>query len=243
MNRVYIKGIGIFPFVSRRQLADYVARYPGILVAVNAEKIINQTPVTRGMINRNIGYCDGAGPLMLLRKKGYVDAVKVAGCELWLTLVERFYRHKTFYLVGCRQTVIDETVAKLRKQFEGIRIVGWRNGYIADSAEREALIDDIVQKRPDMVFVAMGSPRQELLMEEMQRRHRAIYQGLGGSFDVYTGRVRRAPEWWVGHNVEWLYRLMHQPSRLKRQLKLAKFAWWILRERQATNSSDTDITK
>ena len=81
-----------------------------------------------------------------------------------------------------------------------------------------------------MVFVAMGSPKQELLMQKMLARHKAIYQGLGGSFDVFTGHVKRAPQWWVSHNVEWLYRLIHQPSRIKRQIKLVRFAWWTIRK-------------
>ena len=227
MNKVNIRGIELYPFTSHREIAEFVDTNPGILVAINAEKILNQTSATRDIINRNIGYCDGAGPQMMLRKMGYDNATKVAGCELWLILTKQFYKRKTFYLVGGKQAIIDETVAKLRKQFEGIRIVGWRNGYIATDEERQSLIDDIAAKRPDVVFVAMGSPKQELLMEDMQRRHKAIYQGLGGSFDVYTGHVKRAPKWWTNHNVEWLYRLIHQPSRIKRQIKLVRFAWWI----------------
>ena len=69
----------------------------------------------------------------------------------------------------------------------------------------------------------MGSPKQELLMEEMFERHQAIYQGLGGSFDVYTGRVERAPKWWIEHNLEFAYRLIKQPSRIKRQIQLVNF--------------------
>lgn len=79
-----------------------------------------------------------------------------------------------------------ETVEKLRSEYENIRIVGYRNGYIKTDDEKRRLIDDILEKKPDVVFVAMGSPKQELLMEEIQQRHRAIFQGLGGSFDVYT---------------------------------------------------------
>ena len=73
------------------------------------------------------------------------------------------------------------------------------------------------------MFVAMGSPKQELLMEEMFQKHPAIYQGLGGSFDVYTGNVKRAPKWWVNHNMEWAYRLVKEPRRIKRQIHLIRF--------------------
>lgn len=228
MNKVNIRGVEIFPFSSRDQLADYVNSNPGILVAINAEKIINSTEQTRSIINRNIGYCDGAGAQMALQRKGYHDAIKVAGCELWLSLIGKFYKEKTFYLVGAKQAVIDATVEKLRKEFKGINIVGYRNGYIKTDEEKAAVIADIVAKKPDIVFVAMGSPKQELLMEEMLRQHKAIYQGLGGSFDVFTGHVKRAPQWWIDHKVEWLYRLINQPSRIKRQIKLVRFAWWIV---------------
>lgn len=235
MDKINIRGVELFPFSSRNQLADYVCSHPGILVAINAEKIINSTEQTRNIINRNIGYCDGAGPQMALRRMGYPDAIKVAGCELWLSLIERFYKEKTFYLIGAKQAVIDETVRKLHAEFPGINIVGYRNGYITTSEDKAAVIADVVAKKPDVVFVAMGSPKQELFMEEMLRQHKAIYQGLGGSFDVYTGRVKRAPQWWIDHRVEWLYRLVNQPSRIRRQAKLVKFAWWIATNKFSKN--------
>jgi UDP-N-acetyl-D-mannosaminouronate:lipid I N-acetyl-D-mannosaminouronosyltransferase len=141
--------------------------------------------------------------------------------------VERLHQEgKRFYLVGSKQEVIDETVAKLKQEYEGVRIVGYRNGYIKTDEEKQALIEDVVAKKPDVVFVAMGSPKQELLMEEISQQHSAIYQGLGGSFDVYTGHVDRAPKWWVDHNLEFAYRLIKQPSRIKRQVFLVKF--WVL---------------
>ena len=130
---------------------------------------------------------------------------------------------KTFYLIGSKQPVIEKTVTQLKEDFPGIRIAGYRNGYIQAEIEQKELIEEIKRKRPDVVFVAMGSPKQELLMEEMHQAHPAIYQGLGGSFDVYTGNVKRAPEWWVKHNIEFAYRLLKQPSRIKRQIHLIKF--------------------
>ena len=86
------------------------------------------------------------------------------------------------------------------------------------------VLDDIAQKKPDVVFVAMGSPKQELLMSEMQQRHKAIYQGLGGSFDVYTGYAQRAPKWWLDHNLEFAYRFFKNPKRIKRQAPILKLA-------------------
>lgn len=112
---------------------------------------------------------------------------------MWLKIIARFYQDKTFYLVGARTQVIEETVFKLRVEYPNIQILGYRNGYLKTDEEKQALIEDIVRVKPDVVFVAMGSPKQELLMEDIQKHHDAIFQGLGGSFDVYTGRVERAP--------------------------------------------------
>lgn len=216
------------PFTSESELFDYVDNNKGILVAINAEKILHANDKTRGIINRNLGYIDGAGAQIALHQKGYKDAVKIPGCELWLKLVDHFHSNRTFYLVGSKPEVIEETVSKLRQEYPGINIAGYRDGYLTTPEIRQALIDDIAEKKPDIVFVAMGSPKQEMLMEEIQKRHNAIFQGLGGSFDVYTGRVERAPKWWCDHNLEFAYRLIKQPSRIKRQIHLVKYGWWLI---------------
>lgn len=228
MNKVALNGVEVMPFTSESELFDFVDVNKGILVAINAEKILHATDQTRGIINRNLGYIDGAGAQIALRQKGFKDAVKIPGCELWLKLVEHFHAEKTFYLVGGKKEVIEETVGKLRKEYPGIKILGYHDGYLTTPEIKAAVIDDIVEKKPDIVFVAMGSPKQELLMEEIQKHHNAIFQGLGGSFDVYTGRVERAPKWWCDHNLEFAYRLIHQPSRIKRQIHLVKYGWWLL---------------
>ena len=231
MDKVSLNGVEIFPFDSDQQLLHYVDTHKGILVAINAEKILHATEQTRAIINRNIGYCDGAGTQIALKQKGYKDACKIPGCELWLKIITRFYKEKTFYLVGGKPQIVNETVEKLCSEYQDIRIVGYRNGYIKTDEEKRRLIDDIVEKKPDVVFVAMGSPKQELLMEEIQQRHRAIFQGLGGSFDVYTGHVQRAPKWWVEHNLEFAYRLIKEPKRIKRQIHLVKYAWWLMKKK------------
>ncbi len=230
-ERVDLKGVKVYPFASADALIDYADSKKGILVAVNAEKILNATDQTRDIINSNIAYCDGSGAVLAARQKGALSANKIAGCELWLKIIGRYHSQKSFYIIGASPEVNAATVSKLMDEFPDINIVGYRDGFLNDSAEREALIADVAAKRPDVVFVAMGSPRQEILMSEMFARHRAIYQGLGGSFDVYTGNVRRAPKWWIDHNLEFAYRLIRQPKRISRNIKFVKFAWWLLLRR------------
>lgn len=225
MNKVSVCGIDVCPFRSRAELIDYAFARKGILVAVNAEKTINATDRLRDIINSNIGYCDGAGAVKALARKGAGDAIRIPGCELWLDIVARFAPEgKSFYLVGARQEVVEGTVARLREMYPGIRIAGYRNGFINSDEEKHRLIDDIAARRPDIVFVAMGSPRQEYLMSEMQQAHQALYQGLGGSFDLLMGNFRRAPRLLQRMGGEWAWRFVAQPSRIKRIMPYLKFA-------------------
>lgn len=228
IKKIALNGVEVYPFSSFGQIIDFIDAKKGILVAINAEKILHATPATRALINRNIGYCDGMGAMKALRQHGCADAVKLPGCELWLNIVERFHKEKSFYLLGSKQEVVEATVRKLKKDYPGVQVAGYHDGYLTTSSMRQQVIDEIVALKPDVVFVAMGSPKQELLMEELQKRHQAIYQGLGGSFDVYTGHVQRAPRWWVDHNLEFAYRLIKEPKRLRRQVHLVKFEWWLL---------------
>ncbi|MBR5656495.1 MAG: WecB/TagA/CpsF family glycosyltransferase [Prevotella sp.] len=227
-DRVELNGMRVFPFISSRQLLDYVDEHKGLLVAVNAEKVMKATEETCAIVNNNIGYADGAGVMVAMHKKGHPEAVRIAGCDLWLDIIKECHHEKTFYLIGGKQDVIDDTVIKLRSEYSDIRILGYRNGYINNEIERNELIDDVTEKKPDIIYVAMGSPVQEFLMADMLKKHPAIYQGLGGSFDVFTGRVKRAPIWWQKHNIEFLYRFLRQPQRYKREYYRLKFLVWML---------------
>ena len=157
-KRVNLNGVLVHPFASADELMEYVDGHKGILVAINAEKILHATDETRSIINRNIGYCDGAGAVRAMKQKGYKNASKIAGCELWLKIIARYENEKTFYLVGAKPEVIAATEKKLHEEFPNIRIVGCRDGYIRSEQEKMLLIDDISLKKPDVVFVGMGSP-------------------------------------------------------------------------------------
>lgn len=223
MNSETLNSVITYAPNSRGELIDYAFQHKKILVAVNAEKILHATDKSRAIINRNLGYPDGIGAVWALHKKGHKKVVKIPGCELWLDIVKQHYSNKSFYLIGAKQEVIEATVEQLKSEFKGIDICNYRDGYIKTDDEEKALIEDIKKHQPDVVFVAMGSPKQELLMERIQKQHQAVYQGLGGSFDVYTGHVKRAPKWWVRNNLEWTYRLINQPTRIKRQIHLVRF--------------------
>lgn len=222
-NFVYLNNTKTHSFSSRNELIEFVSNEKKILIAINAEKILKEDSQLKSIINENIGYTDGVGAVWALKKRGFKNTIKIPGVELWLDIIRKFENEKSFYFVGSTDEVIGNTVQKLKTEFPNLNIVNYRNGYIKTSEEREALKKDIVEKKPDVVFVAMGSPKQEFLMKELHEKHPAIYQGLGGSFDVYSGKLKRAPKIFIKLGLEWLYRLLKEPTRFKRQLVLITF--------------------
>ena len=229
MKSISLNGILTYPFQSKIEVLSYIKEKKKILIAVNAEKIINKNEKLKEIINSNIGYQDGIGAVMALKKKGF-NAVKIPGVELWLEIIKENYKEKSFYLIGASQAVITKTVQKLKRDYDGIDLVGYHNGFF-DEAEKEKIHKEIIDKKPDVVFVAMGSPRQEYFMNELIATHPALYMGLGGSFDVYTGNVKRAPKLFQVFGLEWSYRLIKQPSRIFRQIVLVRFLTRLLLNR------------
>lgn len=224
MKSEVISGVRIFIPSSREELIDFAFQEKKILVAVNGEKIQHATEQTSAIINRNAGYADGIGAVWALKRKGHTEAIKIAGCELWLNIIDRYHQTKSFYLIGGKEDVIQGTHTKLSKEYPSMNIVGYRNGYLKDELAVEKLMEDIEIKKPDVVFVAMGSPKQELLMERIYKKHPAVYQGLGGSFDLYVGNTKRAPKWWLKNNLEGVYRALAQPKgRIMRDLHLIPY--------------------
>ena len=229
MERVYVNGVGIFPFESSEQLIEYVAVNPAILIALNAGKIDRSTTEMKHVINNNIGYCDGVAATFALKKKGLKRPI-ITGCDLWLKIVQRFQNEKAIYLIGGKQEVIEGVINKLHSDFPKINILGFRNGYIKNAEERKAVIKDIEDKKPDIIFVAMGSPAQEELMKDMQAVYsNAIYQGLGGSFDVYMGKVTRAPLWTQKTHTEGLYRAITRFSDKNIRKRFFNDLWFMIR--------------
>ncbi len=220
-NSVMLGGVKTYTFEDHNEMLDFIADKSKILVAINAEKIMKNNPKLKKIINENIGYPDGAGAVMALKQKG-LNAVKIAGAEFWLEIVKRFQHEKSFYLLGASGEVIENTVNKLKEEYPAINIVGYRDGFLKES-DKEELIETLKMKKPDVVFIAQGSPRQEFLMDELIKEHPALYMGLGGSFDVYTEFKKRAPKIFIDLNLEWLYRLLKEPTRVGRQLILGKF--------------------
>lgn len=172
----------------------------GTLVAINAEKMltIEDNAEVRELINAaEFKYADGISVVRSVRKKyPQAQVSRVAGADLWEELMARAGKEGTpVFLVGGKSEVLAQTEAKLRNQWN-VNIVGSQDGYFKPE-QRQALFERIHASGAQIVTVAMGSPKQEIFMRDCRLVHPdALYMGVGGTYDVFTGHVKRAPKIW-----------------------------------------------
>ena len=148
---------------------------------------------------------------------------RVAGFDLMGKLLE--YAEDmgfTVYLLGAKNETLEKAYQNILKKHPNLKIVGKHHGYFDISDEKVA--KEINDLKPDIVFAALGFPKQEYWIERyIEQFEKGLFMGVGGSFDVWAGEVKRAPDLWIKLNLEWLYRLIKQPTRLKRMLALPMF--------------------
>lgn len=231
-----LAGISVRAYASLDEFANSIlpdsgALRHGFAVAINPEKIMTarRDPDTRAVLeSATIRYADGAGVVWALGRKG-IHAPRLTGADLWERLMARASAMGvTVSLLGASPEVLDRTVARLRQDFPGIKIGAAMHGYV-DEASRLEFARAVRDQGGGIVAVAMGSPRQEKVIRTLREIcPDAFYMGVGGTFDCFTGEVRRAPLAWQRLNLEWLYRLLRQPHRIKRQWKLVPYVALVL---------------
>jgi N-acetylglucosaminyldiphosphoundecaprenol N-acetyl-beta-D-mannosaminyltransferase len=168
---------------------------------------------------------------------------RVTGVDLIDPLCEELARAGlSLYLLGGKGDTAARAAAALAARHPGLRIAGARDGYFPASDD-EAVARSIAQSGARVVLVGLGSPRQEFwIREQLARSGARVGIGVGGSLDVLAGNVERAPELWRRLNLEWLYRLVKEPRRWRRQLALPLFVVLALRER-AFAQNRTEMTR
>ena len=163
---------------------------------------------------------DGVGDLCAARILGTPLPERVTGADLVPRLLSRLaQRSGSVFLYGARPGVAQRAGEKLKNAYPGLRIAGAENGYISDET---ALFAALEQKKPDLLLLGLGAPRQELWMARNRQKINAVMIGVGGLLDVFAGDIPRAPESWQRLGLEWLYRLLREPKRLKRMIRLPK---------------------
>lgn len=158
---------------------------------------------------------DGIGVVKGANMLGLPVAERIPGIELVSYLLEEGGKTgKSVYLYGAKPEVLQKLVEVLGQKYPGLVIAGTHDGYGGDPDE---IFADILAKEPDIVLVALGIPKQELLIgRHLAEAEKGIFVGVGGSFDVLSGMKQRAPKFFIDHNLEWLYRIIKEPKRFKR---------------------------
>ncbi len=147
---------------------------------------------------------------------------KVPGCDFSLKLMARMAKAgKSVFILGASPGTAEKAAENLGERLPGLRFVGTHNGYFNDDAP---VIEAINAAAPDLLLVCLGAPKQELWMHKNAAAlHVGLMIGAGGSVNIYAGTVQRAPAFWRRAGLEWLYRLLQEPKRIKRQMALPKF--------------------
>lgn len=211
-NLVKLQGFNIdtFTFDEALQYAE-----KGQVVTINPEMILSakSNPDFAEIINSaELVIPDGIGVQLGLKILGH-NVRRIAGIEFGRKLIDKFASQPTAF-VGAKPEIIQKAVENLKKEVPNLNAVYVQDGYFKDD---DRVLDELTAANPKLVLVALGSPKQEIFISKAKTLlPNALFIGLGGSFDVWSGVVERAPEIWQKLGLEWLYRTVKEPKRFKR---------------------------
>lgn len=213
----------VIDVLSVQETIDLVEEYiktktPLHLMGVNADKIneVNRNPDMMEIVNRcGIINADGASVIMASKYLGKPLPERVAGVDLMQSLVALSEKKGySVYLLGAKQEVVEKTAEVLQNRHPKLKLVGIHNGYFKETDWPE-ISKELEEIKPDFVFVGITSPIKEYLIEFLQEDgNDSVFMGVGGSFDVISGSIPRAPMWMQKCNLEWLFRVIQEPKRL-----------------------------
>lgn len=205
-------------------------------VVVNVAKLVNMRddPWLRASVEAcDVINIDGMGVVWGARSLGLAVPERVPGIDLFHELLAlASLRGYPVFLLGAKQEIVEKTVKVLQRQYERLEIAGFHHGYFWDN--EEAVVDVIRSSGARLLFVAISSPKKENFINQWKERLQVDFvMGVGGTFEVVAGKVKRAPEWMQKAGLEWFYRVIQEPRRMwKRYLVTnSKFAWLLLKEK------------
>lgn len=220
-----------------RIMQDYIdSGTPHYIVTANAEIIYqaSQDATMRQVVcGADLVTADGSGVVWASRYVGQPLGERVTGIDLVHAICQTSQASGwRIYILGAAPGIAQQAADKLKAQYPGCQIVGVQHGYFK-AEEEPQIVEQIRQAQPDVLLVAMGAPRQELWITKHQDALQVpVAMGIGGSLDVISGNLKRAPQWMQKLSLEWLYRLIIQPSRFKRVLALPKFVLAVRKEQR-----------
>jgi len=175
---------------------------------------------------------DGVGTVIASQLLKEPVAEKIAGIDVVReVLIKANLQEKSIYLLGAKEEILKKCVENIKLEFPKLKVAGFHNGFF-DLNNCNDIIEDIKACEPWAIFVAMGSPRQEIFIKKvMDNLNTHIFMGVGGVFDIFAGELKRAPKWMLSLGLEWLYRVIKEPFRIKRLIVIPKFLILVLRNR------------
>ena len=197
-----------------------------VVFAINPLKVIlakEDINIKTVLQNADVLIPDGAGIIYSAKRKRQHIEERITGIDLMNDICKMAADTKTsIFIYGAVQENLEKAVKNLKKLYDGINIAGYINGYENDI---EYVNKKIKESKAEILFVACGSPMQELYIDANKDKLNDVklFMGVGGSVDVMSGNVKRAPEWVIKINLEWLYRIIFQPRRLSHIKKLIEF--------------------
>ncbi|ENJ9655712.1 WecB/TagA/CpsF family glycosyltransferase [Clostridium botulinum] len=214
---------------SKEELLNIIDKYKKVnIISGNPEVLyngLNNEELFKNFTDKNsIIIPDGVGVVLASKIIKNPVKEKIAGIELMDGILEKCNENgKAVYLLGTTEDVLKECEKKLLIKYRNLNIIGKNNGFF-DMDDCKDILKDIKELKPYALFIAMGCPRQEKFISKyMDELPCKIYMGVGGSFDVFAGKVKRAPRWMINCNLEWLYRVAKEPYRIKRLASIPKF--------------------
>lgn len=182
---------------------------------------------------------DSIGILWACRRRGIRMPERVSGVDIVLRLAQMSAQTGLrLYFLGAQPGVAEEAAQRLQEKYPGVHIVGCHHGYFSPEQEG-AVVEHIRESAPDVLCVAMGIPKQEKWIDCYRDMLRVpVSIGVGGTFDVLSGRVRRAPLWMQRMGMEWLWRVGHNPRKISKVMLLPRFAWMVW-----TNQSAIEVVR
>ena len=225
-KKIEILGVGI-DVLTMDQAVSTVRRWltepeKRMIFTVNPEIIMlakDDSDFSRTLNQADMVTADGIGVVMAAKKLGTPLPERVAGYDLQLRLFAE--TEASYYFLGAAEGVAAEAAQKIMAKYPTAKVLGMHNGYFKDIEE---IAGEINRCAPDILLVGLGAKKQEELIARCKDRLNAkVFIGVGGSFDGFSGRVKRAPQFFIRLHLEWFYRLLKQPSRWRRMLKLPQF--------------------
>ncbi len=228
--------------VSMQDALDYSvdairSETPVHIGVVNAAKIVNMSKdenLKEAVLASDVIFADGMSVVWAGKFLGVPIRERVTGIDLMFGLLERASEQALrVFLLGAKQKVVEDVANRIAQDYPGAVIAGFRNGYFTDE-EAESVAKEIADAAPDILFVAITSPKKEQFLAEWAPTIGAkVFHGVGGSFDVYAGVVTRAPQSWQKLGLEWLYRLLQEPRRMWKRYCYTNtvFSWMLIREK------------